>query len=273
VIVYSKRRNAREPDDCQGGLNAGQGESVAYSERTRPKDRTMNAFQLGTRCTVVLALFATAGCMQARVEESREMPTKIAKDEAVVILAKPQIEGAGAEDGFMDCVSENLADGRDNIQVRGNDDFVDKMFPWFEPGTAPAKPEAVSTLLSRPGVSEKVATTGVRYVVWLDGSTVKTDGGGSIACGAAPGAAGCIGFGWWEKESAYEATIWDLKEAKSAGTVGANVTGTSAIIGAVVPLPFVARVQSAACNRMADQLRSFFTGADLEKSASASTAK
>jgi len=197
--------------------------------------------------------------MQSRVEESREMPTHIASGEAVVILAKPQVEGAGAEDGFMDCVSDGLKGGKHNIAVHGNDEFVDAMFPWFEPGTAPAKPEAVATLLTRPGVSEKVAASGVRYVVWLDGSTQKTDGGGSIACGAAPGAAGCIGFGWWEKESSYEATVWDLKQAKSAGSVGTNVTGTSAIIGAVVPLPFIARVQSAACNRLADQLRSFFT--------------
>jgi hypothetical protein len=229
----------------------------------------MNAIAFRSRClasslpaaAIVLSL---TGCMQARVEESREMPTKISQGEAVVILAKPQIEGAGAEDGFMDCVSEGLKGGGEAITVHGNNDFVDKMFPWFEPGTAPAKPEAIATLLTKPGVSEKVADSGVRYVVWLDGGTQKTDGGGSIACGAAPGAAGCIGFGWWEKESAYEATIWDLKQAKSAGSVGTNVTGTSAIIGAVVPLPFIARVQSAACNRMADQLRSFFSGAGAE---------
>jgi hypothetical protein len=199
------------------------------------------------------------GCMQSRVEESREMPTHINKGEAVVILAKPQVEGTGAEDGFMDCVSDELRGGKSSITVRDNDEFVDKMFPWFEPGTAPAKPEAISALLTRPGVSEQVAASGVRYVVWLDGSTQKTDGGGSIACGAAPGAAGCIGFGWWEKESAYEATVWDLKSSKSAGSVGTNVTGTSAIIGAVVPIPFIARVQGAACDRMASQLRTFFT--------------
>jgi hypothetical protein len=195
------------------------------------------------------------------VEESRELPTKIAKGEAVVILAKPQIEGAGAEDTFMDCVSRNLQDH--TIAVRANNEFVDSMFPWFEPGTAPSKPEAVASLLSHPQVSEKVAASGVRYVVWLDGGTAKTDGGGSIACGAAPGAAGCIGFGWWEKESDYEASIWDLQQARSAGSVGTNVTGTSAIIGAIVPLPFVSRVQSAACNRMADQLRTFFNGTDV----------
>lgn len=223
----------------------------------------MNAIHVGSRIVVLTALASVTGCMSARVEESREMPTQIAEHEAVVILAKPQIEGAGAEDGFMDCVGESLTKrGSNPIRVHANNEFVDKMFPWFEPGTAPAKPEAVAALLSRPGVGEKIASTGVRYVVWVDGSTSKTDGGGSIACGAAPGAAGCLGFGWWEKESDYEATIWDLKQGKSAGTVGANVTGTSAIIGAVVPLPFIARVQSAACDRLADQLHSFFTGAD-----------
>jgi hypothetical protein len=199
-----------------------------------------------------------AGCMQARVEESREMPTQIVKGEAVVILAKPHLEAAGAEDEFMDCVSHELRN--ELIVVRSNNEFVDSMFPWFEPGTAPTKPEAVAGLLTRPGVSEKVAESGVRYVVWIDGGTAKTDGGGSLACGAAPGAAGCIGFGWWEKESDYQATIWDLQQARSAGSVGANVTGTSAIIGAIVPLPFIARVQTTACNRMAEQLRSFFSG-------------
>ena len=110
-----------------------------------------------------------------------------------------------------------------------------------------------------------------RSVVWLDGATQKTDGGGSIACGAAPGAAGCIGFGWWEKESNYEATIWDLKQAKSAGSVATDVTGTSAIIGAVVPIPFIARVQGLACNRMSDQLRHFFSGKDDTDSAGAAS--
>jgi len=233
----------------------------------------MNGLYVGSHTVVALALVvALPGCMQSRVEESRELHTKIQKDEAVVILAKPQIEGAGAEDGFMNCVGGGLAGHGDSaITVRNNKDFVDSMFPWFEPQTAPARPEAVEALLTRPGVAEKVAASGVRYVVWLDGATQKTDGGGSIACGAAPGAAGCIGFGWWEKESNYEATIWDLKQAKSAGSVATDVTGTSAIIGAVVPIPFIARVQGLACNRMSDQLRHFFSGKDDTDSAGAAS--
>ena len=140
----------------------------------------MNAIQVGSRTLVSLVLLSgLTACMQARVEESREMPTKIAKGEGVVILAKPQIEGAGAEDEFMDCVSNNLRDS--TIAVQPNNAFVDSMFPWFEPGTAPAKPEAVATLLSHPGVSEKVAQSGASFVVWMDGGTYKTDGGGRLA--------------------------------------------------------------------------------------------
>ena len=209
------------------------------------------------------AIVALPGCMQSRVDESRELHTHIVKSEAVVILPKPQVEGAAAEEGFVDCVGGGLAGHGDSaIAVRRHQEFVDSTFPWFEPGTAPSRPEAIEQLLTRPGLAEKVAASHVRYIVWMDGGSRKTDGGGSIACGAAPGAAGCIGFGWWEKETSYEATIWDIKEAKAAGSVGTNVTGTSAIVGAVIPLPFIARVQGTACDRMAGQLRTFFTGAD-----------
>lgn len=201
-----------------------------------------------------------AGCMSATIQESRELPTQIVAGEAVVILAKPQIEGVAAEDEFIDCVGNGLTKGERPIAVRDNNDFVDELFPWLEPGTAPRRPEAVTQLLARPGVGERVTASGVRYLVWLDGGTRRTDGGGSLACGAAPGAAGCIGFGWWEKESDYEATVWDLKQARSAGSVETNVTGTSAIVGAVVPLPFIARVQGTACDRLAEQLQNFFQG-------------
>src|SRR5688572_21643478 len=124
-----------------------------------------------------LGLLVLTGCMQARIEESRELATPLAKGERVVILAKPQIEGSGAEDEFMDCVSSGLDDGK-QVQVHDNNEFVDRMFPWFEPSTAPAKPENMSALLARPGVAEQITDSGVRYVVWLDGGTRKTDGGG-----------------------------------------------------------------------------------------------
>lgn len=201
------------------------------------------------------------GCLRARVDESRELATAITSTESVVVLAKPQIEGAAAESEFLDCVGNRISGRSGSIAVHPNESFTDKLFPWFEPGTVPTRPEQVAAVLAQPGVSEQVAATGVRYVIWLDGGTRRTDSGGSLACGVAPGAAGCIGFGWWEKESQYEATIWDLKQSKSVGSVGTSVSGTSAVVGAIVPLPFIARVEGTACNRLGDQLRNFLAGA------------
>src|SRR5688572_17369846 len=95
--------------------------AVAYSVRIRSfchRGMNMNANHSWIRGAILFTpLVALTGCMQARMEESREMQTQIGDDEAVVILAKPQIEGAGAEDTFMDCVSKQLVNDADTIKV------------------------------------------------------------------------------------------------------------------------------------------------------------
>jgi hypothetical protein len=207
----------------------------------------------------VATLLLTTGCMTAKLEESRNTTTAIASHEAVVLLAKPHVEGITAEDEFMDCVGDKMA--RDTgIQVRANDEFVDSMFPWLEPSTAPQRPEGVTRLLAKDVVADRITASGVRYLIWVDGTTRQTDSGGSITCTLGPAGGGCIGFGWWEKESDYQAVVWDLSNARTAGSVSTNVTGTSALLGIVLPLPFIARVQGTACDRLAGQLGGFLRG-------------
>lgn len=206
-------------------------------------------------------LLSLSGCMTARLEESRNTMTAITSTEAVVLLAKPHVEGVSSEDEFMDCVSHKLgASGQ--IKVQPNDAFVDSMFPWLEPSTAPQRPEGVTKLLSRDVVAQRVAESGVRYIIWIDGTTQQTDSGGSLTCTLGPAGGGCLGFGWWEKESDYQAVVWDLTTARTAGSVSTNVTGTSALVGILVPLPFIARVQGTACGRLAGQLGAFLRGED-----------
>jgi hypothetical protein len=223
---------------------------------TRPTLRSLR--HAGTGAATLLVL---SGCMTARLEEDRQITTTIAKDEAVVLLAKPHVEGITAEDDFMDCVGNKMARGR-GIKVHPNDKFVDAMFPWLEPSTAPQRPEGITKLLARDVVADRLTESGVRYLVWVDGATRQIDSGGSITCTLGPTGGGCIGFGWWEKESDYHATVWDLDTARTAGSVSTNVTGTSALVGVLVPLPFIARVQGTACDRLADQLGSFLMGED-----------
>ena len=207
------------------------------------------------------ATLVLAGCMTATLEESRNTSTAIQAHEAVVLLAKPHVEGITAEDEFMDCVGDKMSKSS-GIQVVANDTFVDSMFPWLEPSIAPQRPEGVTRLLAKDVVAERIAQSGVRYLIWVDGTTRQIDSGGSITCTVGPAGGGCIGFGWWEKESDYQAVVWDINTAKTAGSVSTNVTGTSALVGVVVPLPFIARVQGTACDRLATQLGSFLRGGD-----------
>ena len=150
---------------------------------------------------VVASSMAIGACMRARTEEAREMATAVGDSEGIVVLAKPQSDGAGTEAKFIHCVGDSLKSGSRGFNVKNNEEFVNAMFPWFEPSTAPVRAEAITELMSHEQVARRLDATGVRYVVWLNGATRRTDGGGSLACGAAPGVAGCIGFGWWEKES------------------------------------------------------------------------
>ncbi|MGQ0383393.1 MAG: hypothetical protein ACT4UP_01700 [Gammaproteobacteria bacterium] len=221
----------------------------------RLTSRTLRNAGAGTATVLLLS-----GCMTARLEESRNVTTAIASHEAVVLLAKPHVEGITAEDEFMDCVGDKMS--RNGVAVRPNDAFVDSMFPWLEPSTAPQRPEGVTKLLARDVVADRIEQSGVRYLIWIDGATRRTDSGGSITCTIGPAGGGCIGFGWWEKESDYQAVVWDINTARTAGSVSTNVTGTSALLGVLVPLPFIARVQGTACDRLASQLGAFLRGED-----------
>lgn len=68
-----------------------------------------------------------------------------------------------------------------------------------------------------------------------------------------------MGLAWWEDESRYDATVWDIEQLESAGTIYADVNGRSVMPAIVVPLPFIARPQAQACRRLTEQLEQFLT--------------
>ncbi|CAG0942024.1 hypothetical protein GPROT2_01549 [Gammaproteobacteria bacterium] len=203
-----------------------------------------------------------AGCMTSRVEESKNAATGLSAGESVVILATSYHRGKATEEDFVSCVNDAVQSGDGKVRVTPQQEFVDALFPWFEPRTAPQSAEALPELLARPGVAERIEAKGVRYLVWLDGTTEKTSGGGSLSCAVGPGGGGCFGLTWWEDDASYDAAVWDLRRQSDAGSVSADVHGTSMIPALIIPVPLIARTQSAACKDMAQQLRQFIRGPD-----------
>lgn len=211
---------------------------------------------LSTACCGLL-IVALGGCVTSTIQEVRESPTGLSKEESIVVLGRRHKGRDATEDKFVDCVSERLGRGKDGLGIIGDDEFVDSLFPWFEPRTAPLKTSDLPRMLSRPLLAERLTEIGLRYMVWIEGSTERIDSAGSMTCSITATGAGCFGFLSWEDGASYEASIWDIKNAVSVGKISSDSTGTSFVPAVVVPIPFIARVQHSACNSMADQLKSF----------------
>lgn len=213
--------------------------------------------RVGTIFIAGLAVVALSACITSRVEDVREGMTGIESGESVVILAKSYHLGNETEDKYINCIEDALSRGSKGLRVIPHKQFVDSLFPWFEPRTAPAETKGLPKLLERPGVAERIAEQKVRYIIWLDGDTDRVAGGGSLSCAAGPGGGGCFGFAWWQNDADYNAAVWDLKGLESAGSVTADVSGTSFLPALVIPIPLIARARAAACKGLADQLRTF----------------
>lgn len=213
---------------------------------------------LSNSITIVLA-FGLAGCVTASVEDNREETTGLLDGETVVIMAKSYHQGNETEADYISCVEKSLGRGSGALNVIPGQVFVDSLFPWFEPRTAPSDTKGLVLLMEKPGVPEAIKRMGVRYVVWLDGGTERITQGGSLSCAAGPGGGGCFGFAWWTDDADYEASIWDLSDSEAAGTVTADFSGTSFLPALVVPIPLIARTQSRACSGLSKQLKAFLS--------------
>ncbi len=216
-----------------------------------PADQSINI------AVLVMVTLLSSGCVTSRVEDAREGLTGINSGEAVVIMSKSYHLGNETEEKYIRCIEKALARGSKGLNVIPHQEFVDSLFPWFEPRTAPAETKNLPKLMERPGVAEKIAAQGVRYIIWLDGETERVAGGGSLSCAAGPGGGGCFGFAWWQKDSDYNAAVWDLVGLESAGIVSTEVTGTSFLPALVIPIPLIARTQAKACKSLAGHLRAF----------------
>ncbi|MEN7342531.1 MAG: hypothetical protein AAAFM81_06280 [Pseudomonadota bacterium] len=208
----------------------------------------------------VLTLLA-AGCSTTRTDVTNNNETAtVYGGESVVIMSRSYHTGNQTEKDFTDCISKSLDRRGSALNIMPANQFVDTMYPWFEPRTAPHNISILPRMMSNPLIAERMRETGVRYVVWLEGNTEQPNGGGSVSCAAGPAGAGCFGFAWWESISDYDAVVWDLEDGKEAGNIATEVSGTSYMPAIVIPIPMIARTQATACKDLSLQIGNFIGG-------------
>lgn len=189
------------------------------------------------------AILLLAGCVNVHVEEVKTAPSvsSITADATVVVLTRRY----QADPDFANCIGDKLAD--DHFTLYPRQVFKDLLFPWFESRIAPRSIDDLRGLLADPVAAERLRKTDIWYLVWIDGVTET----------ARPNVFWPVGLSW-ETASNYEASVWSLRPASPLGKVSVRANGTSYVLMVMVfpaVLPFIARVEAAACDQLATRLR------------------
>jgi hypothetical protein len=207
----------------------------------------------------VFLLALLSGCLATTTSDEFRPSTDhivVKEGERVVILGRRDAGHYETDRDFIECVGSKI-ESRD-ITVFPEQEFIDAIYPWFEPRTAPKRLARLRWLMDRANIKKAVKKHHIRYLVWMDGSTETRNSSGSMSCSIGPGGGGCFGFAKWDKTSAYEAIIWDLTNLTEKGRIRVDSEGTSYLIGVVAPIPLLTPVKSDACSSLGDQLKDFF---------------
>ena len=180
-------------------------------------------------------------------------------DASVVIMGRRHASDYETEPDFIECVGDHIKSADKSIRVISELEFMNELYPWFEPRTAPLRPADITRLMQVKPVRQKLRELKTEYMVWIDGETIRTEGAGSMTCGIGPGGAGCFGFGTWGNEASYEATIWDFTHQEEVGRMSTQASGQSYMPAVIIPIPIIAPVQGTACDGLGDQLLQFFS--------------
>lgn len=218
------------------------------------------AVQLSSRKLGMLLfpVFIFTGCTNVTIDETRHAVSELNGTESIVIIGRRNGNDYETEPDLVECVGKSLQKGNKTLNVVPEEEFVDRLYPWFEPRTAPARAKDLYRLLKFKRIAEVIDEFNVHYFVWIDGSTQTTSSSGQINCGITPAGVSCFGFGTWDQKAEYEATIWNYKERTQIGKISSEADGTSYLPAIVIPIPIIAPVQGDACKAMGTQLRTFF---------------
>jgi len=170
--------------------------------KTILRDSNMKQPTLFTKSTLPIPAFILPvllflySCTTTEIDEFRQSSTSINNvDETIVILGRRQNNNYETEQSFVGCVADVVSRGENSITVVDEQEFLDAMFPFFEPRTAPMRTGHLEQLMSMDVAAQKLEEFGIEYIVWLDGITERSEQSGSISCTIGPGGVGCFGFG------------------------------------------------------------------------------
>ena len=206
-------------------------------------------------CLLLMTSFLV-GCVTSSIDEMVfNEPEQGIGEASAVILGRRHASDYDTEADFVQCVGNHITKRDPSINIIPETIFLDRLYPWFEPRTAPLKPADIGRFSNSTLVTDTLDALNLQYMIWIDGSTKNTGSDGTLSCSIQ----GCFGFATWANEASYEATIWDFTTRAEVGKVNTESSGQTYMPSIFIPLPIHAPVKGAACDGIGDQLLEFLS--------------
>ncbi len=209
----------------------------------------------------VLCLVFTASCVPVPVPADLESVDltlgevgEIEPGQRTVVLASDELT---PPPDLLACVRTSIKDTAPEFPLLEAGKFRDALFPWFEPSVVPKQQVALTKTLGRIDVREAVDLLSVKYLVLVGDVTSVA---GDIEGPWGPLVMIPAGVGWSEETADMAASIWDLTDASSVGTLAVRASGDMLVATWLVSVVFIPRTVSKACDELGRQLALFLTG-------------
>lgn len=104
--------------------------------------------KLSFKCvlSLIYILVVLAGCTTVTIEEIQHSATELVEGESIVIIGRRTSSDYETEPELISCIGKILAKGKNQLNVIPEQTFVDNLYPWFEPRTAPLRVQSTKTI-------------------------------------------------------------------------------------------------------------------------------
>jgi hypothetical protein len=172
--------------------------------------------------SLLTALFGVS-CTAALVRETEGTGT----DAAIAILSK---QHSKLETKAAACIADAVRAAHPTLRIVTADEFRRTIFAYSAPDGPSARAKYFETLVSDPAVQQRMASFGIRQVVYMAEARTDTRQRGVGDCTGGLGWGACVGVIWWERDSRLLATVVDVQGARAVGEVRASAKGSPGLI-------------------------------------------
>ena len=126
-----------------------------------------------------------------------------------MLLGRRHLGGDEVTLELIDCVGKHLNSGA-KISIISEQRFLNELYPWFEPRTAPLKLQHIDKPTTAPAINTKIQELDIRYIVWIE-SNDAFDGNAELISNCTEQQPACI------THTHYQATVWDIRLMQEQG--------------------------------------------------------